>query len=68
MDGGVEVETGVTGAAVVEVVPKIPATAFFWAAEGVGDDDEQAAKRTAPRPMRVMATRASLLIIVDRPP
>jgi hypothetical protein len=66
VEGGVGVEMGVTGSAVVEVVPKMPATAFFWAAEGVDDDDEQAERTSAPRPMRARAARLWVVIAVDR--
>jgi hypothetical protein len=67
VEGGFGVELGVTGSTVVEVVPKMPATAFFWAAEGVGDEDEQAARTSAPRPRSARAARLWEVIAVDRP-
>jgi hypothetical protein len=66
VDGGVTVETGVSGATVVGVVPKMPATAFFCAAVGAGDDGEQAARTSPARSVRVTAQRLRGLIASDR--
>ena len=65
VEGGVLVETGVTDAAVVEVDPRMPATAFFWAAVGLEGDEQPARSKTlksaAARPKRLRS-----LIVADR--
>jgi hypothetical protein len=66
VDGGVTVETGVSGATVVGVVPRMPATAFFCAAVGAGDDDEQAARTSPARSVRATAQQLRGLIASDR--
>jgi hypothetical protein len=66
VDGGVTVETGVTGETVVGVVPRMPATAFFCAAVGAGDDDEQAARTNPAKRVRIRARRLRGLIASDR--